>query len=189
MICDDSYKNIYPFSLLAALQAVEQSVQHHPEGNVWNHTLLVVDCAATLRNLSNNARIFMWAALLHDLGKIPATRVRKGRVTAYDHDKLGAGLVMDFLGEFTSDKDFIQQVANLVRWHMQALFVSKQLPFTDLETMIKEVTVEEIALLSLCDRLGRGKMSEPDIAQECKHIEYFIKQCQQVLDKELPNRK
>lgn len=39
-------------------------------------------------------------------------------------------------------------------------FVNKNLPFKDIESMVKEVSIKEIALISLCDRLGRGGMSE-----------------------------
>ncbi len=38
----------------------------------------------------------MWGALLHDLGKAPTTKIRKGKITSYDHDKVGAELVRNF---------------------------------------------------------------------------------------------
>ena len=42
----------YPFDMLHKLKSVEQSPKYHPEGNVWNHTLLVVNEAARVRNKS-----------------------------------------------------------------------------------------------------------------------------------------
>ncbi|HOB20940.1 MAG TPA: HD domain-containing protein, partial [Candidatus Atribacteria bacterium] len=122
----------YPFTMLSSLERIEQSSRHHPEGNVWNHTLLVVDQAALKRDKSSNKRVLMWSALLHDLGKVPATRIRKGKITAYDHDKLGAALAADFLGFFGEDQSFIKKVAAMVRWHMQILYVVKDLPFADI---------------------------------------------------------
>ncbi|HEX3011557.1 MAG TPA: HDIG domain-containing protein, partial [Syntrophomonadaceae bacterium] len=118
----------YPFSLLGDLKMIEQSPLHHPEGDVWEHTMLVVDTAAQARNISQDSRVFMWSALLHDLGKAQATKVRKGKITAYDHDKLGAVLAADFLKKFTDDRDFITKVSRMVRWHMQILFVVKKFP-------------------------------------------------------------
>ncbi len=60
---------------------------------------------------------------------------------------------------------------------MQPLFVNKNLPFKDIETMVKEVSIKEIALISLCDRLGRGDMSEGKREEEIKAIDLFIEKC------------
>jgi tRNA nucleotidyltransferase (CCA-adding enzyme) len=153
-------------------------VQHHPEGSVWNHTMMVVDRAAIHRKESGSPRVFMWAALLHDLGKPDTTKVRKGKITAYDHDKLGEKLAVKFLSSLTEDTAFIDAVAKMVRWHMQTLFVVKNMPFADIDTMLKQVKLEEIALLTLCDRLGRGKMTEDKEAQERESIKQFVEKSQ-----------
>jgi HD superfamily phosphodiesterase len=58
------------------LKRVEQQPDHHPEGNVWEHILLVVDLAAEGRHLSEDPRVFMWSALLHDLGKIAGIQMK-----------------------------------------------------------------------------------------------------------------
>jgi len=113
----------YPFELLYKLKEAEQSPKYHPEGNVWNHTMLVVDHAARRKAKSIDEKIFMWAALLHDIGKPGTTKNRKGKITSYDHDKLGAELVKDFLNEFITDDKFIEDVSVLVRWHMQIAFI------------------------------------------------------------------
>ncbi len=168
----------YPFTLLGDLRKIEQSPVHHPEGSVWKHTLLVVDLAAEGRQLSENPRIFMWSALLHDLGKAHTTRIRRGKITAYDHDKHGAVLAAAFLKEFTDDDEFTRKVSQMVRWHMQILFVVKQLPFADIDNMVQEVSPNEIALLSLCDRLGRGDMTENTRLTELENTKYFLQKCQ-----------
>lgn len=117
----------YPFALLSDLKNAKQSPQHHPEGNVWNHTLLVLDQAAMVKNKSKNPNVFMWAALLHDIGKPGTTKVKKGKITSYDHEKLGAELASKFLSEFSFDQEAISSIAALVRWHMQILFVVNDL--------------------------------------------------------------
>ena len=177
---DEQINRTYPFTLLADLKTVEQSPRHHPEGNVWNHTLMVVDCAAARKQLSKNPRVLMWASLLHDLGKVPATSVRGGRITAYDHDKWSEKLALNFLKEFTEDEKFMLAVAKMVRWHMQILFVVKKLPFAELESMVKEVDIDELGLLSLCDRLGRGELSEHQMNEEHENLAFFLNQCQQI---------
>lgn len=171
----------YPFTLLGALVDTQQSPEHHPEGNVWIHTMLVVDNAAKVKDLSENPRAFMWGALLHDLGKAPTTRIKKGKITSYDHDKVGAELCRKFLEQFTSDEEFIKRVIALVRWHMQTLFVIKNLPFGDVKGMSLEVSIKEIALLSQCDRLGRGEISEKKIKEEKENIKTFIRKCEEYL--------
>ncbi len=163
-----------PFALLALQQHTEQSPQHHPEGNVWNHTLLVVDEAARRKANSTDPRAFMWAALLHDIGKPAATKVRKGKITAYDHDRIGAGLAQDFLFAFTEDTGFIRRVAGLVRYHMQVLYVLNDLPFQDVQGMKQTVDIRDVALLGLCDRLGRTGSNEE---HEEKKIQRFLEKC------------
>ncbi|AFM39514.1 putative domain HDIG-containing protein [Desulfosporosinus acidiphilus SJ4] len=167
----------YPYTLLGALKNTPQSPKHHPEGSVWNHTMLVLDNAAERKHLSQNPNVFMWAALLHDLGKAPTTRVTKGRITSYDHDKVGEGLSAKFLRELTNEQDLIYKVSKLVRWHMQILFVTKNLPFAEIAKMSSEVSIHEIALLGLCDRLGRGKMTSDKKLEEEKGILAFLEKC------------
>lgn len=160
----------YPFKMLFDLKNVEQSPEHHPEGNVWNHTLLVVDEAAKIKYKSKNQRAFMWAALLHDIGKVSTTKVRKGRITAYDHDKVGAELSKKFLSVFTDDHEFVNEVSQLIRYHMHILFVVNDLPFADIKGMKINTNVEEVALLGLCDRTGRYGY---DREKEERNIELF----------------
>lgn len=165
----------HPLDLLEVLKNTEQSPKYHSEGSVWNHTMLVTDEAAQRRNLSREPEVFMWAALLHDLGKAPTTKLRKGKITSYDHDKVGEALAVKLLKELNCDQEFTSKVSKLVRWHMQPFFVIKKLPFAEAEKMCEEVPIEEVALLSLCDRLGRGDMDEEKIQNEKSAIEEFLK--------------
>lgn len=179
-----SFPESYPFNMLSKLASVPQSGKYHPEGSVWNHTMLVIDEAAKRRSLSKNARAFMWAALLHDLGKAPTTKVRNGKITSYDHDKIGKELCIKFLSELTDDADLIKETSLLVRWHMQILFVLKDMPFADIDKMSEDVSIDEIALLSLCDRLGRGEMTSEKLKKEEEDVRIFIKKCQKRFNNE-----
>lgn len=156
----------YPFELLQKLKHTKQSPIHHPEGSAWNHTMLVVDYAARLRSQSKSPREFMWAALLHDIGKPDTTRVRKGRITSYDHDVVGAKIAEEFLLSFTKDTDFIKRVTNLIRYHMQILFVVKDMPYQDIPGIRQHVDINELALMGFADRMGRTNADE----EEVKHI-------------------
>jgi putative nucleotidyltransferase with HDIG domain len=164
----------YPFNMLYKLKETEQSPIYHPEGNAWNHTMLVVDEAAKLRNKSKDERVFMWAALLHDIGKAETTKNKKGKITAYNHETVGADLCVKFLQEFTTDDKFIQKVKGLVRWHMQILHVVKDMPFADIKSMKEETDIREVALLGFCDRMGRTNV---DTIKEKNNIILFLEKC------------
>ncbi|WP_291649789.1 HD domain-containing protein [Clostridium sp.] len=165
--------NKKPFVKIKDLEKIEQNLTHHPEGNVLNHTLLVVDSASKYKEKSQDKRVFMWAALLHDLGKLTTTKERKGRITSYGHDLQGEILARKFLNTLTEDEDFINNVCNLVKFHMQPLFYDKKLPFFKEKEIIEESDYKEISLLSLADRLGRGNLCEEKRRNEEKRINNF----------------
>ncbi|MCH1984367.1 HDIG domain-containing protein [Ruminococcus sp. OA3] len=174
-IYDDPLFRQYPFDMLHQLKNTVQSPKYHPEGNVWNHILLVVDEAAKVKAQSKNPTAFMWAALLHDIGKAVTTQSKKGKITAHDHDKAGAKLARDFLSQFVEDHTLIDEVCGLVRYHMQILFVISGLKFADIEGMKWHTSVREVALLGMCDRLGRLG-SNP--RKEKDHINFFLQACE-----------
>lgn len=176
-IYDDPLFQQYPFDMLHILQRTMQSPKHHPEGNVWNHTMLVIDEAAKVKSKSKNPTAFLWAALLHDIGKATTTKNRKGKITSYNHDKVGATLARDFLSLFTEDNVFIDEVCGLIRYHMQILYVVNGLPFADIEGMKRNTDVHEVALLGLCDRIGR---LNSNTKEEERHIKQFLKACESV---------
>lgn len=167
----------HPFYFLYKMRETDQSPIHHPEGNVWNHTMLVVDQAAKMKSKSKNEKIFMWAALLHDIGKPDTTKNKKGKITSYDHEKIGAVMTKEFLTEFTSDNKFIEKVCGLVRWHMQILHVVKNLHFADIKAMKEETDYKEVALLGYCDRLGRINVN---VKKEMENINLFLKKCHDI---------
>lgn len=145
-----------PLQILLELEGVEQEKKYHPEGNVLNHILLVVDRAAGIRNYANNPESLMLAALLHDVGKKAATRKnRSGRWISYDHDKIGAELVRKILTTYNIREEQIDKVCTLVRYHMHHLFIIKNLPYGNVESLVKEVDINDMALLFISDRLGR----------------------------------
>ena len=101
------------------------------------------------------------------LDKEPFNKIKKL------NDIEGKDIAMKFLNELTDDKHFKQKVSELVRWHMQPLFYDKNLQFFQPQNMINDVEYKEVALLSLCDRLGRGNLDEDRIKYEKERIEKF----------------
>lgn len=169
----EGYLDKEPFNKIKKLNDVEQNPKYHPEGSVLKHVFLVVDIASEYKKYSNDEKVFMWAALLHDIGKLTTTKVIKNRITSYNHDTEGKDIAMNILNELIDDEEFKQKVSNLVRWHMQPLFYDKNLPFFQPQDMINDVEYKEVALLSLCDRLGRGNLDEDRIKEEKERVENF----------------
>lgn len=172
----------YPFTMLSDLKNTDQNLKYHPEGSVWNHTLMVVDEAAVRRDKSSNPRVFMWSTLLHDIGKAPTTKIRGGRITSYNHERIGRDMAEEFLNYFGEDSAFVHEVSALVRWHMEPLFVLKGLQFSNIKKMLEETSLEEVALLALCDRFGRGNMSQKKMNDEEKGIRTFVEKCRKVME-------
>jgi len=80
---------------LLPLEATPQDPLWHPEGDVWAHTLQVVDEArALLDGLADDRPrqlAVMLGALCHDLGKPPTTRFEEGRIRSRGHEEAGLG--------------------------------------------------------------------------------------------------
>lgn len=78
------------FPELKALKGVPQDSEWHPEGDVWIHTLMVVDEAAKLRNGTELKNLsLMFGALCHDFGKPATTQFQNGRWRSLAHDQAG----------------------------------------------------------------------------------------------------
>jgi tRNA nucleotidyltransferase (CCA-adding enzyme) len=114
------------FPEIAALQGVPQDPKWHPEGDVWVHTMLVIDEAAALRTGDDSDLALMYAALCHDFGK-PAVSVEEdGRVRTPRHDVIGARMAREFLERLRAPGHLCDQVEALVRYHLApALFVAQ----------------------------------------------------------------
>ena len=115
---------------LAILENTEQEEEWHPEGNVWNHTLLTVDAAAKIARLeqlkngkdNDEMLVVMLGALCHDLGKATTTErmLKEGvmRITAHGHDVAGVEPTESLLKTLHVKKDTVQKVVSIVKAHM-----------------------------------------------------------------------
>jgi poly(A) polymerase len=95
---------------LARMDTTSHSKEHHPEGNVWEHSL------QTLRYRKAPDLLLSLGLLFHDSGK-PLARRTRDRV--FDgHAELGARVARDFLSRLAFSQQFIADVAWLVESHM-----------------------------------------------------------------------
>lgn len=118
------------------MEGTMQNPRWHGEKDVMTHTRMVCDALAGLeefRSLSERARheVFL-AALLHDIGKIPCTRLEDGQWTSPNHGRVGSRMAREFLwrewgmaGE--ADLQAIREcVCLLIRFHMIPSYILRQ---------------------------------------------------------------
>ncbi len=162
-----------PFNVIVELKEIEQNLQYHKEGNVFNHTMLVIDEASKLRSKSEDKLVLMLSALLHDIGKLTTTKMRKGRWTSYNHDKESSKMVYNFL-DGIEDENVIYKVSNMTLFHMQSLFFKNGLSFKRKHDIIANVKIDELIYLTMADRLGRvGGDIESEISSINKFSEFL----------------
>ncbi|MCZ6796215.1 MAG: HD domain-containing protein [Planctomycetota bacterium] len=107
------------FPELEAMVGVPQDPHWHPEGTVWEHTLLVVDEAAAARiDEEGEDLAVMFGALCHDLGKPAVTLEEDGRIRSPRHEEEGVAPTESFLGRLRAPNDLVRQVVALVRHHL-----------------------------------------------------------------------
>src|SRR3989339_744937 len=149
-----------------ALVGIEQDKKWHPEGDVYIHTLQVLDAMAALAHQKkfnkHDTLMLMWAALCHDLGK-PETSEEweDGGVSSYEHEAVGVPLAKKLMKRFSRDKDLIDGVAKVVKYHMQPgqFIKNKAKPAAYKRLALKlapHVTLETLALFACADKLGRN---------------------------------
>jgi poly(A) polymerase len=102
---------------VAAMKGVAQPPEYHPEGDVWRHTLLL------LEQLHQPTPTLALAALLHDVGKPPTFRVA-GRIRFDGHVEAGVQLAHVILTRLRCSREEIDQVEALIDNHMRFKDVS-----------------------------------------------------------------
>ncbi len=96
------------------MQGVEQPPQFHPEGDVWVHTLLLLEGLPP-----NCSRTLALGALLHDVGKPPTFRRAEDRIRFDQHDEVGTVMTAEICRRFRLSNDETEQVCALVANHMR----------------------------------------------------------------------
>lgn len=171
----DSLKNT-PLESLINLEKIEQNKKYHPEGNVWNHLKQVVDAAAKIKDYANDKSSFMLGALLHDLGKGTTTKKNKqGKLISYNHDIEGEKIADKILTYYDYKDDEKKRVLNLIKYHMHHLYIIKNLPFAKTDQLVKEVDLNDMILMFVSDRLGRGQVEKEKKLSEIEDIQKVIK--------------
>ena len=105
---------------ISAMKGVAQPPEYHPEGDVFVHTLLL------LENLPHPCpRTLAWGALLHDVGKPPTFRVAPDRIRFDGHVEVGVKMAERICRGLRFSNDDIEQIVALVANHMRFADVTR----------------------------------------------------------------
>jgi len=145
-------RNILP--QITAMKGVEQPAEFHPEGDVFVHTLLLLDnlphpCPPTLA----------WGALLHDVGKPPTFRVAPDRIRFDGHVEVGVKMAEEICQRLRFSKDETAQILALVENHMRFGHVTRMKEST-LKKFLRMPSFDEHLTLHRADCLAsHGNLS------------------------------
>ena len=164
------------FPELAALVDCPQEPEWHPEGDVWTHTLLVIDEAR--RRIDDLPRpqqlAVMLGAVCHDFGKPATTAYIDGRIRSLNHEEMGvppATAFLDRLNIHTFDGyDVRGQVLGLVAHHLKPGMWRAAPKVGDgaFRRLARKVDLELLARLAHAD--CRGRTGDFD----CSAMDWFL---------------
>ena len=105
---------------LLPMKGTEQPAEFHPEGDVWTHTLLM------LEQLDRRSGVLALGVLLHDVGK-PSTMTHEpgDRIRFNGHDRVGAKMAVEICDRLRMSRDEAQRVERLVAEHMHFMNVTQ----------------------------------------------------------------
>ena len=146
---------------ISAMKGVEQPPQFHPEGDVFVHTLLLLEklpagCSKTLA----------WGALLHDVGKPPTFRVAPDRIRFDGHVDVGVKMAAEICRRLRFSNDETDQILALVDNHMRFAQV-RQMNESTLKKFLRLREFDEHLELHRMDALSsNGLLDAYDYARE-----------------------
>jgi poly(A) polymerase len=143
------------------MQGVEQPPQYHPEGDVWVHTLMLLEGLP-----AGVSKTLALGVLLHDVGKPPTFRIAPDRIRFDQHAEVGTAMAAEICRRFHMSNEDTHQVCSLVANHMRFADVTRMKEST-LKRFFRLPRFEEHLELHRLDCLSsHGDLSLYDFARE-----------------------
>lgn len=160
------------FPEVEKLVGIPQHSVHHREGDVWTHTMMVLDECAKVRDNTEYPLCFMVSGLVHDFGKIVTTEFVKGDYHAYRHETEGRDIVRKFIRRITNENSLLSYVLNMTELHMKPriLFNDNSSIKSTNKMFDSSASPNDLILLALCD--GKGKIP----SKPCREAEEFLRE-------------
>jgi poly(A) polymerase len=144
---------------VAGLKGVEQSPDYHPEGDVFTHTMLLLD------QLRQPTETLALGCLLHDVAKPRCARRDGERITFYGHCELGAEMAVAVCQRLRRSGAVSERVAYLVRNHLRHVHAPEMRRST-LRRFLADEGVDELLELVRIDALASsGDLSAHDFCR------------------------
>jgi len=154
------------FKEIKDLIGAEQPLKYHPEGDAYNHTMLVLDMAAELtQHLEENRRLeIRFSALVHDLGK--GLTPKEEYPHHYGHENTGPELVEKLGNRIKTPNSWMKCGKTACREHMRGGIFYKMKPSTKVE-FIERVDksllgLDGLQIVVICDKTSGGRPSNKD---------------------------
>lgn len=148
---------------LANLIGTPQDSEWHPEGDVWQHTLMATDKAAEIvrreKLQEDDALVILLAVLLHDLGKPSTTLFERGRWRSLGHEAAGVAIARKFFARNTFGREIETRVLALIADHLfpvQHGLDASDSAIRRLALRLSPATIVELVMVSEADALGRA---------------------------------
>jgi len=125
MMQTDILQNILPE--ICRLKGVEQPPRFHPEGDVWQHTLKMLELLPADGEREKNICL-AWGTLLHDVGKALTRSEDEKGVHFYGHVQQGEIIADTIMQRLKFSRMQRETVVNLIRQHMVFMNVRKMRP-------------------------------------------------------------
>ena len=150
---------------IAAMKGVEQSPQYHPEGDVFVHTLLLLEKLQAGCSVSVS-KTLAWGALLHDVGKPPTFRVAPDRIRFDGHVEVGVKMAAEICRRLRFSNYETDQILALIDNHMRFADVQRMKQST-LKRFLRLPAFEEHLELHRMDCLSsHGQLDSYDYSRE-----------------------
>ena len=145
------------FPELKDLIGLKQRSDYHLEGDVWNHTMMVIDEGNKHIDKVQEPLAFMLSCLLHDVGKIKSTSSIDGVIHSYNHEAIGSKIAAVFLKRIANENKLKKYVTNMIYLHMALnIYASNNSSIKATNKLFdKSVNPNDLIILSICDNLGR----------------------------------
>ena len=135
---------------VAALHGVEQSADYHPEGDVFVHTL------GLLEQLTHPSETLALGALLHDVAKPRCAQRTETRITFYGHCELGAEMAVAVCQRLRCSRETWERVEYLVRNHLR-LLNAPEMRLSTLKRFLAADGIDELLELARLDAMASNK--------------------------------
>jgi len=162
---------------IEAMKGVEQSPDYHPEGDVFQHTMLL------LNHLERPSETLAYGCLLHDVAKPLCVRRDGDRLTFYGHTEKGAEVAEEILKRLKRSRATWERVAYLVHNHLRHT-QAPNMRLSTLKRFLGEEGIDELLELARIDALSSNgnleyyefcKNKQSELKAEEIHPEPFLR--------------